>query len=30
MLRFLGMLLGIFMLVTGLVTIGGTVFRLVA
>jgi hypothetical protein len=30
MLRFLGMLLGIFMIVTGLITIGGTVFRLVA
>jgi len=29
MLRFLGMLLGFFMLVTGLCTIGGVVFRLV-
>jgi uncharacterized membrane protein len=30
MLRFLGMLLGIWFLVTGVVTIGGTVFRLIA
>jgi len=29
MLRFLGMLLGIFMLAIGMITIGGTAFRLV-